>query len=112
MGVVRDVFAREHPDALLHLLSAADRSLLYTEARDALRLRPEEFRRALNSLERWGLVQLRAVPRRERPDERRRVRLELTALGRAVSHLHDEMDSSWQRIAAAEGLSPEALALA
>lgn len=112
MGVVRDVFAREHPDALLHLLATADEPLLYTHARDALRLRPEEFKRALGMLERWGLVQLRVVPKAERPDGRRRVRLELTALGRAASHLHDEMDASWSRIAMEEGLAPEALALA
>lgn len=112
MGLVRDVFAREHPDSLLHLLSAAEEPLLYTQARDALRLRPEEFKRALGRLERWGLVQLRVVPRRERPDDRRRVRVELTALGRAASHLHDEMDASWLRIAEQEGLAPEALQLA
>ena len=112
IGVVRDVFAREHTDALLHLLSTAEGPLLYTHARDAIRQRPEEFRRSLIGLERWGLVQLRVVPRDERPDARRRVRLELTALGHAVKRLHDDMDASWRRIARSEGLAPEAFALA
>lgn len=106
---MRDVFSREHPDALLHLLSDSQDPLFYTEARDALGLRPEEFKRALRALEKWALVQLRAVPRAERPDDRRRVRLELTTLGKAVAILHARVDAAWREIAHDKGIDERAL---
>lgn len=111
-GVIRDVFARDHPDALLHLLASKEEPPLYTHARDTLGLRPEEFLRALEQLEKWGLVHLRVLRPKERPDQRRRVSLELTLLGRAVVRFHDEMDASWTRIAADQGLAADALASA
>lgn len=109
-GVVRDVFAKQHPDRLLHLLAETDEPLLYTHAREGLDLHAEQFARALRSLEKWGLVQLRVVPKRERPDGRRRVQIQLTALGRAVVRLHGAVDREWQKIAREESLNDGALA--
>jgi DNA-binding MarR family transcriptional regulator len=102
---MREVFAREHPDQLLHLLARSEGPVPYTQARETLALQPEQFARALRTLEKWGLVQLRAVPRRERPDHRRRVRIELTVLGHAVVRLHDGMEQQWDRIQQEEGLT-------
>lgn len=111
-GLVRNVFSKPHPDALLHHLASAPAAPLYTEARDALGFQPEQFRRALGALEAWGLLQLRVVPKQERPDGRRRVRLELTALGHAAIRLHDAMDQAWRDIAHAQGIPEDALAVA
>lgn len=111
-GLVRDVFAKPHPDALLHHLASAATAPLYTEARDALGLQPEQFRRALGALEGWGLLQMRVVPKKERPDDRRRVRLELTVLGHAAIQLHSAMDQAWRDIAHAQGIPEDAMATA
>lgn len=108
-GVMKDVFSRRAPDELFHLLADAEDPLQYTEARDALGHHPQEFKRALRALEKWGLVQIRAVPRDERPDDRRRVRLELTALGWAVVRLHARIDQAWREIAQDEGIDEDAL---
>lgn len=108
-GVMKDVFSRRSPDELFHLLADAEEPLQYTEARDALGHHPQEFKRALSALEKWGLVQVRAVPREERPDDRRRVRLELTALGWAAVRLHARIDQAWKEIAQDEGIDEDAL---
>lgn len=106
---MKDVFTRKGPDELFHLLADAEEPLQYTEARDALGHHPQEFKRALSALEKWGLVQIRAVPRDQRPDDRRRVRLELTALGWAVVRLHARIDEAWREIAQEEGIDETAL---
>lgn len=111
-GVMKEVFSRRAPDELFHLLSDAEEPLLYTEARDALGHHPQEFKRALRALEKWGLVQLRTVPRSERPDDRRRVRLELTELGHAAARLHERIDEAWREIAQDEGIDESALLIA
>ncbi len=91
----RDVFTRDHPDRLFHYLANLKEPVLYTHARDALNLKPEEHRRALQALATYALVEKRVVPRRERLDERRRVLIRLSALGHSVSRAHTASMNAW-----------------
>lgn len=110
-GVLRDVLAHDRARELLLLLARQEGPLRYSRAREALGLRPSEFQRALNRLERHALVGFRAPADLSRPRAERAyvVLLELTAAGEFFAQLWARMEKLSSNLARRHGLDEEAL---
>lgn len=112
--LVREVLGRDHPrHLLLHLAEAAD-PVRYSEARRDLGLHPQQFQRALDTLEENGLVGLEAPDDLNADDADRDyyVFLEPTGLGSLVADLWERMNQEFSALAREYGVSADALGAA
>lgn len=105
-GLMKDVFGNQKTADLLGLLAGAKAPLRYSDARRELALRPQEFQRALNALEAYALVQLRA-DRKVSP--KNAVFLEATLLGRILAEARAKMDKDVAALAKRHGVPKQAL---
>lgn len=98
--LVRGVFARKHVHRLLLLLADRDEPVRYSEARDALELHPQQFQRAVEGLERFGLLRIRAPADLNKPHAERTyyVHLELTVLGEFCAELWDRFEADYDAL--------------
>lgn len=95
--ILSEVFGGADANALLGYLARYDRPVRYNQAQRDLDFRREQFRHALSALERFGLVTLSALPKKDRSerDPRRAVYMRLSPVGTIVSQMHERMQDSW-----------------
>lgn len=110
--VLRDVLGRDHPRNLLLHVAESEDPPRYSAARRNLDLHPQQFQRALDTLEENGLVGLRAPDNlnSDHADRDYHVVLELTAMGALVADLWDRMNTAFSDLAQEHGVPEGALA--
>lgn len=104
-GWMHDVYGNPHARSLLEVLGHKG-ILRYSEARAAVDLRPPEFQRALEKLERHGLIQYRAPA--ETGTSRQAVYIELSRLGLVAFALETRLDRQIERVFAEQQIPKEA----
>lgn len=111
VSLLRDIFGHEHSRELLLLVTDRGSHVRYSEARDELGLHPQQFQRALDRLEEYGLIGLRAPADLNEPDAERNyyVFLESTALGRFAATLWERMNADFSELARERNIPEEAL---
>lgn len=103
---MKDVFGSERASGLLRLLAEAKHGVRYSEARRDLGLRPQEFQRALDTLESYALVELRTA---SESSPRNAVFLEATILGKILAEARMKMEKDVATLARRHGVSRQAL---
>lgn len=112
--ILREVFGSEHPRALLLFLASREEPIRYSQARDELGLHPQQFQRALDRLEGFGLVGLKAPADLNDPEATRTyyVFLEPTSLGAFCAALWERINEDFSSLAREHDIPEEALAAA
>lgn len=104
-GWMRDVYGNEDARGLMDLVGAKGPTR-YADARRNMGLRPAEFQRAIEKLERHGLLQVRAPTPAGGPG-RQVVFLELSGLGRIAHDVGKTIDASLGKVLEAQGVPPK-----
>ncbi len=106
------------PRAILEALAQSDGGVRYSEARKRLEVQglvhhPEEFQRALDQLMNAGLVQGRALPKKQRPanDKRPIVILEASLIGKILWRYESLKEDALAQAAQEFGVTIEQLHL-
>ncbi|MGQ0535087.1 MAG: hypothetical protein ACT4PT_03340 [Methanobacteriota archaeon] len=111
--LLRDVFGNEHARTLLIMLTKRGQ-VRYSAARDEMGLHPQEFQRALDRLEAYGLIGFRAPADVNKPHAKREyaVFVEATALGSFCADLWERMNADFVKLAREQKISEKALVAA
>lgn len=112
-GLLREVYGRDRVRDLLLLIKEHE-GIRYSEARRALDLHPQQFQRALDRLEKHGLVGLKAPAALNNPEAERdyHVLLELTGLGDFCVDLWESMNEGYDTLLQHRDVTNQALAAA
>lgn len=110
-ALLREVFGNDDARTLLLHITQLDKPVRYSEARERLGLHPQEFQRALDRLEDYGLVGLRAPADLNKPHAKRDyyVFLEPTVLGSFAASLWERMNANFAQLAKEHNIPEDAL---